>query len=233
VNVEETIEAIAKFFNDLIGALVPGTVLAAGLAIMHLGPEKITALSKFSDGTGTALVAAGLLFASGHLLLAAHEHLLKPVIRFVTWIDIFDETNAKLKESYKWFEAIATAKQASQNAGPWNFNDLRNVAMSVSAEASSLGRRFMFISLFCNGVGTALIIMAIDFSACTLISPKMLYSYEQAAPWMLQAIMMVLVALTLFKRGAVFYTRAMSTPFSIAVAELKLAKELNEPTPPP
>lgn len=231
MKVDEAVETIAKFFNDLIGAWVPGTVLAVGLGIMHWGPPGLGEASKLVDGTGAALAVAGLLFALGHLLLAAHEHLLKPAFALVPWIGRFDEVEARSRQSYKWFSDLAKAQQASPDTGLWAFNDLRNLALSVSTEAASLGRRFMFISLLCNGVGTALVIMAIDLSACVLLSPKLLHAYEQAAPWAMQVILMILAALILFKRGAVFYARAMSTPFSIAVAELKLKKQSDAPKP--
>jgi hypothetical protein len=39
------------------------------------------------------------------------------------------------------------------------------------------------------------------------------------------------VAWALFKHGGVFYTRAMETPFPIAVAELKFKKDTNVSKP--
>jgi hypothetical protein len=96
-----------------------------------------------------------------------------------------------------------------------------------------MGRRFMFISLLCNGVGTALAILAFDFVACSLFSPKLLFVYDYAAPWPVQAILLLGMALALFKHGEVFYGRAMATPFSIAIAELKFKKDANAGKTPP
>ena len=90
-----------------------------------------------------------------------------------------------------------------------------------------MGRRFMFISLLCIGVGTALAIIAIDFAACSLFSPKLLFAYDHAAPWWAQTILLLGLALSLFKHGEIFHNRAMATPFSIAVAELKFKKDAN------
>jgi len=85
----------------------------------------------------------------------------------------------------------------------------------------------MFISLLCNGVGAALVILAFDFIACSLLSSKLLFAYEHAVPWPIQVILILGMALALFKRGEVFYSRAMAIPFSIAIAELKFKKDAN------
>ena len=155
----------------------------------------------------------------------------RPALALEPWIGRFDEGKAKSTGVLQVVRRASQGSQASPDSGLWDFNDLRSVALSVSTEAASLGRRFMFISLLCNGVGMALVIMAVDLSACVLLNPKLLHAYEQAAPWALQVLLMILAAFLLFKRGAEFYARAMSTPFSIAVAELKLNKESNAPKP--
>ena len=66
MKVEEAIDTIAKFFNDLIGAWVPGAILALGLVLMHLGPTQLQSIFKLGDTTSAALTFAGVLFALGH-----------------------------------------------------------------------------------------------------------------------------------------------------------------------
>ncbi len=227
MKVEEATDTIAKFFNDLIGAWVPGAVLALGLAVMHLGPVQLQSIFKLGDTTSAALTFAGILFAIGHALLALHEQILKKVLSMVRFAKTFDEAGAKKRQSYEWFAELVKAQQSVSGGKDWGYNDLRSVALSVSTEAASMGRRFMFISLLCNGVGTALAIIAIDFSACSLLSPKLLFAYDHAAPWPAQAFLLLGMALALFKHGEVFYNRAMATPFSIAIAELKFKKDAN------
>lgn len=227
MKVEEATDTIAKFFNDLIGAWVPGAVLAVGLALMHLGPTLLQSILKLGDSTSVALTLAGLLFATGHALLALHEQILKKLLIKVRFAKPFDEVGAKKRQSYEWFSELVKAQQTVLCAKDWSYNDLRSVALSVSAEAASLGRRFMFISLLCNGVGTALSIIAFDFVACSFISPKLLFVYHNVAPWPAQAVLLLGMALVLFKQGEVFYSRAMATPFSIAIAELKFKKDAN------
>jgi hypothetical protein len=55
VKAEEVTDTIAKFFNDLIGAWVPGAVLAVGLALMHLGPGRLQSIFNLGDSTAAAL----------------------------------------------------------------------------------------------------------------------------------------------------------------------------------
>jgi hypothetical protein len=227
MKLEEATDTIAKFFNDLIGAWVPGAVLAVSLALMHLGPVQLQTIFKLGDTTSAALTFAGVLFAIGHALLALHEQILKKLISKVGLTKPFDEAGAKRRKSYEWFAELVKAQQPGAVAQDWGYNDLRSVALSVSAEAASMGRRFMFISMLCNGVGTALAILAFDFAACSLLSPKLLFAYDHVAPWSAQALLLLGIALALFKQGEVFYNRAMATPFSIAIAELKFKKDVN------
>lgn len=227
MKVEEAADTIAKFFNDLIGAWVPGAVLAVGLVLMHLGPVQLQSIFKLGDTISASLTFAGVLFAIGHALLALHEQIVKKLLSSFGLAAPFDEAGAKMRQSYEWFAELVKAQQAGADAKNWEYKDLRSVALSVSTEAASLGRRFMFISLLCNGVGTALAILAFDFAACSLFFPQLLFAYEHAAPWIIQAILLLGIALALFKHGEVFYSRAMATPFSVAAAELKFKRGAN------
>lgn len=230
MKVDDAVETITRFFNDLIGSLVPGAVLAVGLSVMHLGPAKIVEASKSLESAVLALTVVGLLFAVGHALMAIFELVLQPPLRVCRVIKAFDEASAKKRHSYSLFaEVVNKLKDGTptQTSADWSYNDLRSVALSVSAEGASLGRRFMFISLLCNGVGTALVIMMLDFWSCLALNQGLLFPHAMAANWVVQSALMLFAAVALFKRGEVFYGRAMATPFSIAVAELKLKRESN------
>ncbi|HFI2159472.1 TPA: hypothetical protein ACIDX1_000084 [Pseudomonas aeruginosa] len=230
MKVDDAVETIAKFFNDLIGAWVPGLVLATGLVIMHLGPGYVKSLVKLSDGAGVALTMAGLLFALGHLLLAVNEVAMKPFLKFLRITSDFDEVKAGARQSYKLFSELVDNRQGGVQ-GVWQFHDLRSVALSVSDEAASLGRRFMFISLLCSGVGAALLVIGVDYLACYFLIPDLLYVYERAAPWGVQAFLLFSSAVFLFKQAEVFYARAMTVPFSVAYAELKFKRDSNAGNP--
>lgn len=227
MSTEVVTDTIAKFFNDLIGAWVPGAVLASGLALMHLGPVQLQSIFRLGESTSAALILAGIPFALGHMLLALHEQILKTPLTKLRLVKAFDEVKAKKRQSYQWFSAMVNTQQAVASTQDWEYNDLCSVALSVSAEAGSMGRRFMFISLLCNGVGVALSIIALDFAVCSMLWPDVLFIYDHAAPWSVQVVLMLGVAWALFRRGEVFFSRAKTTPFAIAVAELKVKKDAN------
>lgn len=223
LKVDDTVETIAKFFNDLISTCVPGLVLIIGLVTMHLGPVHLQSLSKLTEGIGGVAVT-GLLFAIGHLLLAVNQNALKPLLNYTKILKVFDDNEAKKRLSYKWLAEVVINCQQVKEKAAWDFHDLRSVALSVSPEAAILGRRFMFISLLCSGVGTALLTIGIDYLICSFFAPSFIYSYEQAAPWYVQTILLFGAALLLFKQGADFYVRAMTAPFSVAVADIMMKK---------
>ncbi len=230
MKVDDAIETITRLFNDLIGSLVPGAVLAVGLSVIHFGPARIVEASKSLESATLALTVVGLMFAAGHVLMAIFELVLQPLLRACRVIKVFDEAAAKKRQSYSLFAEVVNklrSGDATQASSEWAYHDLRSVALSVSAEGASLGRRFMFISLLCNGVGTALVIMIVDFLSCLALNQKLLFPYVMAANWSVQSVLMLFAAAALFKRGEVFYGRAMATPFSIAIAELKLKRENN------
>lgn len=223
LKIDDAVETIAKFFNDLISACVPGLVLIIGLVVMHLGPIHLQSLSKLTEGIGGGLTMTGLLFAIGHVLLAANQRALKPLLNYTKISKVFDDNAAKERLSYKWFAEIVKSQQGKEQAA-WDFHDLRSVALSVSPEAAMLGRRFMFISLLCSGVGAALLTIGIDYLICSFFAPSFIYSYEQAAPWYIQTILLLGAALLLFLQSADFYARAMTAPFSVAVADIMIKK---------
>lgn len=37
--IDDAVETLAHFFNDFIGAWIPGVVMAAGFIVMHMGNE--------------------------------------------------------------------------------------------------------------------------------------------------------------------------------------------------
>ena len=230
MTVDDAIETITRFFNDLIGSIVPGVVLSVGLAIMHMGPAKIAEVSKSMETFTLMLTVVGLMFATGHVLMAIFEFALQPLLLKCKAVKGFDEVAAKRRQSYQLFAEVVSKLghvDVGQACPEWAYKDLRSVALSVSAEGASLGRRFMFISLLCNGVGAALVIMLIDFLICLAFDKKLLFPYPIAINWVAQSMLILFASTALFKRGNDFYGRAMETPFSMAIAELKLKREHN------
>jgi hypothetical protein len=133
MKIEEATETITKFFNDLIGAWVPSTVLAIGLAVMQLGPVQLQSVFKLGDSTSAALTFAGILFAIGHALLACHEQVLKKMLAQSKIAKTFDEAEAKKRQSYERFAELVKAQQTGIGAKDWGYYDLRSVALAEAA----------------------------------------------------------------------------------------------------
>lgn len=227
MKIDDALETITRFFNDLIGGVIPGLVLLCGLIIMHVGPrEDITALLLKFDGTSVAFLVA-LVYAVGHVLLAIHSNIVQWLLQKICLLRKDQITYLGKNKSYLIFQMLVSKKFGALGldqantvvSSDWKYHDLRSLALSMSSEASSLGRRFMFISLLCNGVGTALLIMLFDFVASSLFAPQFLVAYNHALPAVLQVVLLMVAAYSVYKQGDVFYTRALSTPFPVAVSQ--------------
>jgi hypothetical protein len=243
----DAVESISVFFNDLVGAVVPASVWALGIVVMHVGFGSVLSAPAF-DGVAWPLFAVGVLFAAGHLLLAVYEPInwalvlvhakmakaveAHPWLRQVgleklsTTICAYEEVAGSNRNSYILF-AKAERSNSMLVLGEneeWLPRDLRSFAMTLSPAGEALGRRFMFIALLCRGTGTALVLLALQFSVVRLIAPESLYSYSVALPWWLQVGLLLGAAYLLFIRETTFFARAMATPFACAIAELSIPK---------
>lgn len=230
MKLDEAIETTTRFFNDLIGSVIPAIVLIVGLSLMHLGPFKIFDAGTLLSNATLTFVAVGLMFAGGHILTALFDYALHPTLRAFRIVKKFDETKMMDHLSYQVFAAEIdkfVGPMSMLRGDEWNYHDLRSIALSLSSDGASLGRRFMFISLLCNGVGTALIIVLLDFIGCLIFDPKILFPYPMAVNWGVQSALLLAASIAMFKRGENFYGRALATPFPIALAELMLRKENN------
>jgi len=236
MKVDDAVETLTRFFNDLVGTLIPGGVLVLGLATMHLGPGKVQSVGRALESWGPALAALTILFAVGHGLLAFHSTVLEPLLSQLKVTKPFNQESAMTRQSFVLFQKlISSHTRVKEVMGEevsnltWTYNDLRNVALSISTEASSLGRRFMFIALLCHGVGAAIVLMLVDYLVCVFFAPNILFPYLNAWPVIIQVVLMLLVAGMFFRRGEAFNSRAMTTPFSVAVADLIFRPASHEP----
>lgn len=237
MKIDDALQTILHFFNDIIGAVIPGIVFASGIILMHTGiPSNSDIKNCTSNGALIVLVLA-LSFAVGHGLLAVFNDIFECILKYCRLLKgkehfrQYDESN----QSYVLFQKLITNKidqhtllKLNDNNTKLSFIDLRNIALTVSKDAGDIGRRFMFINLFCNGIGTATLLIAIEFAACEIFWPNALVQYPNSPPTVLQLSMLALFGILCFRRGEEFYKRAMNTPFSIAVAELLMKDAKNE-----
>lgn len=225
---DNAIETIALFFNDLIGTLIPGIVLCVGLLIMHVGLSAAPFSIVEQHNGFFVLVLLSLLFAAGHALLALHGFLIAGLLKKTRLIDKDLLKKLEKKKTYLLFreamgkkiQTILPGQKTESGGVDWSFHDMRNLALSVSTEGTSLGRRFMFISLLCNGVATAFLVMLVDYLLCLSFAPHYLVPHASALPAPLQVLLLSILAGLLFRRAEEFYGRAMSTPFAVALSEI-------------
>jgi len=76
-----------------------------------------------------------------------------------------------------------------------------------------------------------LLLIGVDYFICLFFLPDLLYGYERTAPWWMQVALLFSAAVFLFKQSDIFYARAMTTPFAVAVAELKFKRDSNAGNP--
>lgn len=243
MNIDTAIQGITHFFNDIIGAVVPGFILLVGLfVIFEQSLIKQDLVVIISNGYFIFALLA-FSYATGHALLALHKELIEVTLKKIRYKEFkirsfefkarkFIDGNSenisitKLSKPYlffkTYFEESMTKNSVSQleaNIKEWSFNDLRSMAMSVSNEAASLGQRFMFISLLCNGIGTALIILLLNFLAAIFFVPHLLRTYQYAYPELVQIVMLFFLAVLFFRRGDEFNKRAHYVPFCVVISK--------------
>jgi hypothetical protein len=217
----ELIGSLKDYFNDFVGAIIPGTVLAAGIIL--IAGQRIAADALTSHwGEWSWLPGLALIFLLGHALLSLsdlardvrHRGVMRVVKELVTSETPLEQ--AKKGSAYRTFHELMVQK--SKHAGvvtEFDFSTTRNIAMSLTNSGADLGRRFMFISLFCRGTSAAAWIAAATVAVTAFFG-------DHTKIQMLAGIFSVsaAVAVLLGLRGRAFELRAHTTPFSVALAEL-------------
>jgi hypothetical protein len=57
---------------------------------------------------------------------------------------------------------------------------------------------------------------------CLLFFPELLQPYRVAPHWFVQLVILFISAICLFKQADLFFNRAMTTPFAVALTEINL-----------
>lgn len=222
---EDAIQNLTLFFNDIIGAVIPGALLGVGLIVIHVGTLSKIQFDVFNNGYAWCLALA-FAFGCGHLISSLHGKIVERACQKIRLLPTLTSVQHEIEgsNSYRAFKVAAT-DQARKQSLPftfedWKFNELRNLAMSVSPEAPAIGRRFMFISLLCSGIGVASLLITLDFLCFSIFFPSAMFHYEHVpAAWIQIGIMLGATSLCL-GRSADFYKRALSAPFSIALGSM-------------
>ena len=148
------------------------------------------------------------IIVSGHLMLG---------LFFLTRRDASKPDFAKLSNDKAGlaFRVIMEARMAERGIEPvkFSFNDLRSLAMSSCNEAADIGRRFMFIALFCFGSGTAMVVLAalVPLGTIPILPACLLWKTLLAAFFLASGVRVM-------RRGREFERRAYIVPFIVAIA---------------
>lgn len=196
--------------------------------------------SNFSHGLDWALVA--LAYVLGHFITSIGQKLTKigsaikaVMARSSRSTGVSDPISTS--PTYVAFLRRAAERWPSYATIPKDsLHDWRNIAMSVlTPDQNHTVYRFMFISLMSLGVGTVVVLLA----ATWLVAKAALF-FSFLQPWgsslfpQIPALDLGVLALALitayffFDRRAEFYSRALRTPFSIALVNLEMQKEKTE-----
>ena len=238
----DIIEAIERFFLDIVGQVIPGFCLLIGFAL--LWPEAVTGI-KTNDtikmlglAEPRSVVVIVLSYVIGHGVTSVGDTVIFPAIDFVVhslrrmkvgfWIPsrIFPpaELSKKIQAdpTFKLFRAeAATAIPSirSSLAENMSISSWRNIAMSIAPEQRNTVYRFMFISLLNLGIATVLILIAIAWAVLAYLEHIKISTAHMGFSWLVWSLVFF-GSLPFIERRYVFFRIANEVPFSIAFVTL-------------
>lgn len=233
----DIVSAIVVFFNDLIGAVVPGLILLVGLHWLGATPDSVQKSELLRQAPFDWLLPLAFAYVAGHWLLGLNrllERLIGGPLRGLNslltkgkWITLGFVDQLSKGEAYKLFKEDIKVRHRELVAGAgvetfsaMGFHDVRSVAMTLSEEAGELARRFMFISLLCYG--TAMAVLVVALYALVFRAPLLDLSSATVA------VVSVISFFVFYSRGLAFERRALNVPFSVALAVLLTDKKRDE-----
>jgi hypothetical protein len=244
---ESIVDALERFFLDIVGTVIPGgaALLAAPVLFggsINIGPVSLTP----SAATFNWLVFVLASYAAGHAVNSFGEKVVTKVLEHVV-----PKLNKRMKGTrMKWLapefieSEMALAEQISQSAPfkalqsqvksryGWEpatgtdvkrlTRDLRNVAMTIAKDDRPTVYRFRFLSLLNLGLATVLLLgVFLRVVTSMLHGVGLTVSGGGANWWLLSA----LVALSGFflERRYMLYGTSQRVPFSMAMGQLLLS----------
>lgn len=240
----EFIEAVERFFLDIIGTVLPGLVMLVSLCFITGNSFINFSRLLFENGTNYEwALLLGLSYLLGHALSSLGTLVIRKVIEPVhaRWKGRSAAKNSpKKKEAnfrfvlpetelceklatdpiFKGFLKLLSLRIPSLSSEAdkiTNFRTWRNVALSLAPERSQLVYRFTFLSLLNLGVATACMVTAIAW--CVLFIGHRFTNVIPMVdhPWFL----LIIATSPLFIERYYYFNRiAFQLPFSTALAKL-------------
>jgi nucleoside 2-deoxyribosyltransferase len=249
MNAGDLIEALERFFLDIIGTVLPGLAMLVGYCYVTGEPLVDVSQVLFNRSTDYEWVfLIALAYVLGHAITSLgfkitkkleYAHQGDPAVkgeisggkgnRFLSFVSSEKELAKKLSEDpiYKAFlesllkriPALPTESKQLTNPRTW-----RNMALSIAPEQSQLVYRFMFIALLNLGMSTVCICIFVLWIALICLNAfQVPVSVIDLNP--LLALLIVLPYFFL-ERFYNFSRRAFQVPFSMALA--KLAEQIED-----
>jgi hypothetical protein len=240
----EIIEAVERFFLDIIGTVVPGVLLLLGWRRLFGTPPV-----SFDLGLpgGELWWLLGLAYVVGHFVTGVGTFLTKP-----GWLTMHArrykltkvlvrplQSDKEVCEAiadravYKAFVARATDVMPwLASIPPSELHEWRSVAMSLATpQENHTVYRFMFISLLNLGAGTVCILLAFAWVAALIatwfhgLQPWGSVAFPQRQPFDFSVLIVGLVlCYFLLERRDAFYCRALRVPFTMGIVKLPTAQ---------
>lgn len=221
-----------RFFFDIVGSVIPGAILLAGLWIILEPSLRHIGIAPPDSAAGWWMFLA-IAFAVGNGMTKFGESVVQGVsLKLRRWLfprswwkivrspdELYSEISQR--NSFKKF-ARQVFPEIEINSS--HIHELRSIALTaISAEDKGTVVRFMFLSLFNLGIATAIWLLALAaLYRINLISwswsiPRLSWSSENA---LLSALVILLAAVLspwFIVRRYEFYDRSIRLPFDMAI----------------
>ena len=238
----DIVEAIERFFLDIIGIVMPGVALLFGFGYILKTPEKIQGFSIFAPKEcGDWIVLIAVSYVIGHAVTSLGHSLLLPGVEslaarlktfslkgisFAKLAPTFVIPESELMEKIKAdpvFKAtidrlLKIMPELGADRERIKVTSWRNIAMSLVPDQRHTIYRFMFLSQLNLGIATVLFILVVLWPCVSALA--MANAIPDARPvngWLLGV--MVLSLWPFLERRYRFYSPAMQVPFSMALSQ--------------
>lgn len=254
MDAEKFVDAVERFFLDVIGTIIPGLGLLAGVwAIFGPVPLGKLSLAPPTTDTGWTLVVV-LSYVLGHGITSMGEKIIVEVVGKggkkwpLKWfpaknLDTDQEIRRKIAERATTRAVAEAVLGKGTTPAADDVRMLRNAAMTMAPEGTPTVMRLTFIGLLNLGVATVLwgvATLLLGSRAVHLARVALKGENVQTAGWALATaagigVVLFIASMPFLERRFGFYGSSLHLPFDKAAANLakEKRKKAEEAMPPP
>lgn len=240
----ELIDAIERFFLDLVGTIIPGGLFLAGWVLLFGLPRGASAIgANVQLAPYLPWAAVILAYVMGHAVTGIGSILIQPRWcvkplrrhRWLAWLVKGFKSEKESAETIMEEQIYEAFRGRALQQMPWlaqvnkdQFNEWRSIAMSLlSSQENHTAYRFMFISLLNLGAATVPIVLGIVwlFSGIALFAVWLqpwgssLFPQRPSIDWSV-AIAGAVATWFFLERRLVFFERSLRVPFAMGIVKL-------------